>query len=97
MNKSLNRQLKEKNHIIIIVSFLQGVEESFALSPDASDKESKCQTPNGTQVLALSYKNYALTFIFAKDSSTTYVQDTVLAYSTPEDRGVYKFTKALNT
>ncbi|XP_055938691.1 lysosome-associated membrane glycoprotein 1-like [Argiope bruennichi] len=68
---------------------LGGVEESFVLSPNASDSGSECKAPNGTQVLALTYKNYALTFIFAKDSSNAFVQHIALDYITPQGAEIF--------
>ncbi|CAL1262306.1 unnamed protein product [Larinioides sclopetarius] len=62
---------------------------SLALSPNASAAGSDCNGSNGTQVLALTGKNYGLTFIFAKDSSNVYVEHLVLTYGTSRGEEVF--------
>ncbi|GBM28744.1 hypothetical protein AVEN_54520-1 [Araneus ventricosus] len=63
---------------------LAGEKETFVLSPNASTYGSDCKAANGTQLLALSDKNYDLTFVFAKDSSNVYVEHVALAYNSPQ-------------
>ncbi|GFS94630.1 lysosome-associated membrane glycoprotein 1 [Nephila pilipes] len=68
---------------------LGSVIQTLALSPNATTDGSNCNVSNNTQALVLSHKNYALTFIFEKDSGSAFVRNVTFAYALPEGQEIF--------